>query len=127
MDFFTIIVSLIILALIWNCIEGVYLDKTIFSKDKICKCGSKMIVENTSHVYTKFGRCLSCNRAVDFACDYQLYTPKKTRLEELWTEPKVHFKCEKCGSDFFASKILSGNVVKWLKCIKCGQEKDLRE
>ena len=53
--------------------------------EKICKCGSRM--ETACHyqyTYTKSATCFKCNRFVEYGCDFQLWTPKKYREEELW-------------------------------------------
>ena len=36
------------------------------------------------YTYTKSAKCFKCNRSVDYAVDYQLWTPSKTKKEHLW-------------------------------------------
>ena len=64
---------------------------------------------------------------MEYAGDYQLYTPIKTYKEELWTEPKEFLKCDKCNGEFFSNKFLGGVATNFFKCSFCEHEMDLRK
>lgn len=126
--FFYVVLPIVAIMPIINMFQLSKLSSIAEKEDKICKCGSVMVKSyHPQYTYTRSAKCLSCNRTVDYACNYQLYTPIKSWKQELWTEPKKNLTCEKCGGEFFSNKYLGKDETKWIKCIQCGQEKDLRE
>src|SRR3990167_1984920 len=55
-------------------------DESYGDMGKICKCGSPMLTRyHPQYVGTKSASCYLCNIMVDYAYDFQLWTPRKIR------------------------------------------------
>ena len=89
---------------------------------KFCKCGELMYINYYNDLKIS-ADCYSCNKSVKFLSSGFLF-PKE---EEVWNEPN-YLKCGKCDQEYFANKY-SGTERQTLllKCITCGEEKDLRK
>jgi hypothetical protein len=95
-------------------------------KEQVCLCGQKFELSSHSNGsgYTDYsGKCLSCNRTLWIS--EKLWPWGKD--DYFWGNPRKFLTCDSCGGEFFAHKILSGDLVNWVMCVQCRTEKDLRK